>query len=257
MKLLALETTGPRLGACLWEDGRVKALKDGADNASHAQALMPLVDGLFARAGWAPADLDAVAVDVGPGRFTGLRIGVSAARTLGLALEKPVVDVVSLEAMAAQGSGWEVGKNFAWKFPHDLLCVLADARRDDVYMAVWRFHQAGDGRRGSKALHTFGHHFKLVHAPTLFPFARFLSFFQSCFQAQDILFCGSAVAPHQAALRKAFGGKVRLAPASELDVRYVAALGAEKFYRREYKPFNQVQPLYLRPSYAEEAAAAR
>lgn len=257
MKILALETSGARLGACLWEDFKPRGSKVEADSASYAHRLMPILNDLFRKAKWKPRDLDAIAVDVGPGRFTGLRIGVAAARTLGQTLEKPVIEVSSLETLAAQSSGWQAGKNFVWRFPSDLLCVLSDALRDDVYMGVWRFHRLLAKNRGgtSKAYHTFGHHFKLVHAPTLFPFDRFLSFFKSCFQAQTLVFAGAGAVRHKAELQKAFGDRARFAPAVEPDPLWVAALGAEKFFRRDVKPYNQVKPLYLRPSYAEENAA--
>jgi tRNA threonylcarbamoyl adenosine modification protein YeaZ len=260
MKILALETTGNQLGVCLWEDFRVRALKLSNGEQSQSSRLMPALDELFKKVGWNLQELDALAVDVGPGRFTGIRLGVSAARTLSQTLQKPVVEISSLEALAAQGSGWQTGKSFVWKFPHDLLCVLMDALRDDVYMAVWRFHKLTErSRRGlpsGRSFHTFGHHFKLVHAPTLFPFDRFLSFFQSCFQAQTLLFVGSAAQRYRKELNKAFGTKARFLPqVSQVDPRWVAALGSEKFFRRETKSYNQVKPLYLRPSYVEEAVA--
>jgi tRNA threonylcarbamoyladenosine biosynthesis protein TsaB len=199
---------------------------------------------------------------VGPGRFTGIRLGVSAARTLSLTLQKPLIDITSLEALAAEGSGWQTGKSFVWNFREDMLCVLMDALRGDVYMAVWRFHKLTDkSRRGvpsGRSYHTFGHHFKLVHAPTLFPFDRFLHFFQNCFQAQTLHFVGSAAQRYRAALSKAFGRRARFNPTViDSHAYWVAALGSEKFFRREVKSYNQVRPLYLRPSYAEEAAAAR
>lgn len=257
MKILALETAGDRVGVCLWEDFKPRGSKIEADGAAYSHRLIPSAHALFKKAGWKPQDLDAIAVDVGPGRFTGLRIGVAAARTLGQALDKPVVEVTSLEALAAQASGWQAGKNFTWRFPSDLLCVLSDALRDDVYMGVWRFHRLLAKVRGGtmKAYHTFGHHFKLVHAPTLFPFDRFLSFFRSCFQAQTLVFTGSGAVRHKAALVKAFGARAKFTPGENLDPLWVAALGAEKFFRRDVRMFNQVKPLYLRPSYAEENAA--
>lgn len=260
MKVLGLETTGRRLGACLWEDFRVRAAKSLPESASQSERLMPVLNELFEKVPWGPQDLDAVAVDVGPGRFTGIRLGVSAARTLSFALQKPLVEVTSLEALAASGSGWQTGKSFVWNFRDDMLCVLMDALRDDVYMAVWRFHKVTEkNRRGvpsGRSYHTFGHHFKLVHAPTLFPFDRFLHFFQNCFQAQSLRFVGSAANRYRKELTKAFGRRARFLPEiTEPDPHWVAALGSEKFFRREVKSYNQVRPLYLRPSYAEEAAA--
>lgn len=260
MKLLALETSGSRLGVCLWEDFRIKASRMDARGDASSDHLLPMVDELFRKAKWDPAALDAIAVDVGPGRFTGLRIGVAAARALGQALQKPLVEVTSLESMAAQGSGWELNRPFVWKFAPELLCVLADAQRGEVYMAAWRFHRPGDRNRGGlasgKSLHTFGHHFKLVHSPSLFPFERFLTFFQSCFQQQSICFAGTAVSLYRKRLQQAFGARARFAaPQSHLDPCWTAALGSERFFRREIKSFPQVHPLYMRPSYAEEGAA--
>lgn len=260
MKVLGIESTGSRLGVCLWEDFRVRAAKTVAEGDSHSEHLLPTLHDLFKKVPWTPQDLDVVAVDVGPGRFTGIRLGVSAARTLSFILQKPLVEVTSLETLAASGSGWQTGKSFVWNFREDMLCVLMDALRGDVYMAVWRFHKVTEkNRRGvpsGRSYHTFGHHFKLVHAPTLFPFDRFLDFFQNCFQAQSLLFVGSAANRYRKELSKAFGRRARLVPGnSEPDPHWVAALGSEKFFRREMKSFNQVRPLYLRPSYAEEAAA--
>lgn len=255
MKILSIETTGVRTGACLWEDFKPRAARTEADDGASSHKLLPAVHSLFQKAGWKPRDLDAIAVDVGPGRFTGLRIGVAIARTLGQSLEKPVVEVTSLEALAAQASGWQAGKNFAWRFPSDLLCVLSEAMHGDVYMGVWRFHRLLAKVRGGtvRSYHTFGHHFKLVHAPTLFPFDRFLAFFKSCFQAQTLVFAGSGAVRYKADLVKAFGARAKFTPVTaDPDPLCVAALGAEKFFRRDVRMYNQVKALYLRPSYAEE-----
>jgi tRNA threonylcarbamoyladenosine biosynthesis protein TsaB len=259
MKILGIETTGIHLGGCLWEDFRVRSEKSFTDAKSHRTHLLPALDGIFKKVPFGPHDLDALAVDVGPGRFTGIRLGVSAARTLSMTLQKPLVEMTSLEVLAAEGSGWETGKSFVWNFREDMLCVLEDALRGDVYMAVWRFHKLTEkSRRGvpsGRSYHTFGHHFKLVHAPTLFPFDRFLHFFQSCFQAQTLLFVGSAAVRYKKELSKAFGQRARFRPdVLEPKPYWVAALGSEKFFRREVKTYTQVRPLYLRPSYAEENA---
>jgi tRNA threonylcarbamoyladenosine biosynthesis protein TsaB len=262
MKILGIETTGSHMGACLWDDFRVRADKSFIDGsgATRSPRLMAALDGVFSKASFGPHELDALAVDIGPGRFTGIRLGVSAARTLAQTLQKPLVEMTSLEVLAAEGSGWQTGKSFVWNFSEDMVCVLMDALRGDVYMAVWRFHKLTEkSRRGvpsGRSYHTFSHHFKLVHAPTLFAFDRFLHFFQSCFQAQSLLFVGSAAARYKKELAKAFGSRARFRP-DVLDPKphWVAALGSEKFFRREIKSFTQVRPLYLRPSYAEENAS--
>ncbi|HOW26968.1 MAG TPA: tRNA (adenosine(37)-N6)-threonylcarbamoyltransferase complex dimerization subunit type 1 TsaB [Elusimicrobiota bacterium] len=261
MKMLALETTGSTLGACLWEDAAALRSKVAHDSESHSVQLVPMLHQLFRECRVSPAQLDAVAVDVGPGRFTGLRLGVVTARTLGMVLQKPVVEVSSLEVLAAQSSGWEPAQSFSWKFPWDLLCSLIEAPQENVYVAAWRFHRASKKMSAlgpafkKRSTHSFGHHFKLVHAPCVFPFPRFQSFFENCFSEQKILFTGCVSKKIQDVLRRLFQKRcqMRMSDRPELQPRWVAALAAEKYFRREYKLYKDVHPLYLRPSYAEEA----
>ncbi|UZE49379.1 tRNA (adenosine(37)-N6)-threonylcarbamoyltransferase complex dimerization subunit type 1 TsaB [Rhodopseudomonas sp. P2A-2r] len=98
----------------------------------HAEALMPLIARVMAQSGIGFADLGRIAVTTGPGSFTGLRVGLSAARGLGLAAGKPVVGVTTLTAYAAP----VVSRNE----PHPIISAI-DARHDHVYFQV----VAGDG----------------------------------------------------------------------------------------------------------------
>ncbi len=86
MKVLGIESTGSRLGVCLWEDFRVRAAKTLPAGDSHSEHLLPTLHDLFKKVPWTPQDLDVVAVDVGPGRFTGIRLGVSAAQAMEVAV---------------------------------------------------------------------------------------------------------------------------------------------------------------------------
>lgn len=97
----------------------------------HAEALMPMVDRVMKAAGLPFAELDRIAVTVGPGSFTGLRVGISAARGLGLAADKPVVGVTTLSAFAAPFLSEAGGP----------IISLIDARHDHVYLQV----VGGDG----------------------------------------------------------------------------------------------------------------
>jgi tRNA A37 threonylcarbamoyladenosine modification protein TsaB len=90
----------------------------------------------------------------------------------------------------------------------------------------------------------------------LFTFPAFLEFFRNCFQVQSLRFVGSGANRFRKELTQAFGRRARFSPdITEPDPHWVAALGSEKFFRREIKSYNQVRPLYLRPSYAEESRA--
>lgn len=85
----------------------------------HAEEVTPMVAAVLAAAGWDVADVDVFAVDVGPGRFTGLRVGLATVRSLALAVGAPVVGVTSLELLAADQPG--------------AVCAVIDARRSEVF----------------------------------------------------------------------------------------------------------------------------
>lgn len=133
MLILAIDTA---LEACAvavldTEAGALRAQEAQAMARGHAEALMPMVDRVMQAAGLSFDALDRIAVTVGPGSFTGLRVGISAARGLGLAAEKPVVGVTTLSAFAAPHLG---------ESDTPILSVI-DARHDHVYMQV----VGGDG----------------------------------------------------------------------------------------------------------------
>jgi tRNA threonylcarbamoyl adenosine modification protein YeaZ len=118
--------TATDVRAGLARDGEVLASAAVHDRRAHAEQLMPLVRGLLAEAGVTMAELTGIVVGVGPGPFTGLRVGVATALTLGEALGVGVRGVCSLDAVAA-----------AWVLegaPDDF-AVVADARRKEVYWA--------------------------------------------------------------------------------------------------------------------------
>ena len=119
--VLAIDTAAPRLQlALLRADGSADLLIDDLAQG-HAELLFPRLALLFERNGLVYADLSRVAVTTGPGSFTGLRIGLSAARGLGLALDIPVLGVPSLLAMSLAAPA---GKP---------VTVLLDARREEAY----------------------------------------------------------------------------------------------------------------------------
>jgi tRNA threonylcarbamoyladenosine biosynthesis protein TsaB len=131
MKLLAIETATRLVGCALWDDNGLVAANLLVAGQRHVEVLVPAIDELCRQAGTAVADLDAVAVDIGPGLFTGLRVGLATATTIATARNIRAVGVTSLEALA---------------HPHrrrpGLLATVVDARRGEVYWALFE----GDGR---------------------------------------------------------------------------------------------------------------
>ena len=130
---LAVDTSTV-VAAALAVDGRIAASATVDDTRAHAEELMPLVQRVAAEAGIALADVDRVVAGVGPGPFTGLRVGVVTATTLAEVLGVPVSGACSLDAVAAE---WA-----ATGAPEEFL-VVSDARRKEVYWARYD----GTGRR--------------------------------------------------------------------------------------------------------------
>jgi tRNA threonylcarbamoyladenosine biosynthesis protein TsaB len=124
MRLLALDTSTDWCSVALGEDGEWVEFAERVGQA-HSERLLPMVGAALAALQWTRADLDAIAFGCGPGSFTGIRIGCAVAQGLGLALDRPLLGVPTLEAVAAvDGSD-------------DVLCCL-DARRREVYVAAYR-----------------------------------------------------------------------------------------------------------------------
>jgi tRNA threonylcarbamoyladenosine biosynthesis protein TsaB len=125
--LLNIDTALETASVCLSDDGKVLQFASNSEQKDHAAWLHVAIKQLLNDAGYAPADLKAVAVSIGPGSYTGLRVGLSAAKGFCYALNIPLITVGTLEMMAYAIKG-EDG---------DLLCPLIDARRMEVYSSVY------------------------------------------------------------------------------------------------------------------------
>ena len=126
MKILALETSAKSVSAAVTEDGVLLAHAYQNTGLTHSRTLMPLVDAMLKNSGMTPGDMDLIAVAAGPGSFTGLRIGVSAAKGLAWTLDLPCCGVSTLEAMAQNLRHMDAV----------IICAM-DARRNQIYNAVF------------------------------------------------------------------------------------------------------------------------
>jgi len=127
MRVLALETSAKACSAAVTDDGLVLASAFQCTGLTHSRTLMPMVESMLKNADLTAADCDAIAVANGPGSFTGIRIGVSAAKGLAFALNKPTVGISTLEAMA-----WNV------RLVDGLIVCAMDARRQQIYNALFQ-----------------------------------------------------------------------------------------------------------------------
>lgn len=124
MKLLAFETATEACSVALWIDGDLRERYEVAPRR-HAELALPWAEALLAEAGIARSQLDAIAVGRGPGAFTGVRLAIAIAQGIALALDKPVVPVSTLAALATQAEG-------------DRILAAIDARMGEVYAATFR-----------------------------------------------------------------------------------------------------------------------
>lgn len=124
---LGIETANTPLSIAVVKDGKVVAEMVQNIKLTHSAGAMPAIEEILARIDVRPNDLDAIAVSEGPGSYTGVRIGVTLAKTLAWTLQKPLVGVSSLKTLAANAALY-----------NGLICPIFDARRGNVYTAVYQ-----------------------------------------------------------------------------------------------------------------------
>ena len=128
---LGIETANAPLSIAVVKDGAVVAEVVQNIKLTHSVGAMPAIEEVLNKVGIKPADIDAIAVSEGPGSYTGVRIGVTIAKTLAWTLQKPLMGVSSVEALAANGQLY-----------NSVVCALFDARRQHVYAGAYRHGEA-------------------------------------------------------------------------------------------------------------------
>lgn len=222
MKMITLDTSGPVCGVALTEDGVLVYESMVLNRFTHSRNLMPMLEEALIRMNWKIADADLLACTVGPGSFTGVRLGVEAAKATAHALGIPVVPVDALEAYAVP---------FRWF--DGLICPIQDARAGQVYAAVFA---GGSLER------------RMEDTPILLD--MFLS--QMDCMGRKCLFAGDGLSVHGKTI-KAYPFSVRPSLASASMVPLHAAWAAEIAWERRESAvsWEQLEPLYLRAPQAE------
>lgn len=230
MRVLGLDSSTPVATVALVDGEHLMGELFFNTGKTHSQRLVPMIDQLLDGAGLLLADIDAFAVAVGPGSFTGLRIGMATVKGLALATAKPVIGVPTLDALVEN----VVGRP-------GLLVPVLDARKNEVYTAVYESEQ-GENRRLTDYI---------AAAPCLL--AERLTAMLGSAKVQQITFLGDAVPAYREFLLASFAPDCRFAspPLALPRASQVALLGVRRLQNGEVDDVNSLVPIYVRASEAE------
>ncbi len=226
--VLAIDTSGPVAGCAVLRDGKIVHQIAMNHGLTHSETIMPAVDEALSAVGLACADVNVFAAVAGPGSFTGVRIGVCAAKGLAHAAGKPCCAVHALEALAMNFYGFD-----------GLCCTILDARRGQVYCAA--FDMAGG--LPARAL-----------ADAAEPLSDFLARLPS---DRRLAFVGDGVPVHARAVREALGDRALIAPPSLRDLRADAACVLAAARPEAWVDAASLRPIYLRAPQAERERKKR
>lgn len=137
VKLLAIDTALDAVSVCLVDGEDVLANAEAKSDRRHGEMLTPMIQSVLRESGCTVHDIGNIAVDVGPGLFTGMRVGIATAKAMAEVLEANLVGVSSLEVVAHQAST-----------EFDVIAAVIDARRGEVF---WSLHRADDREQVSTA----------------------------------------------------------------------------------------------------------
>jgi tRNA threonylcarbamoyladenosine biosynthesis protein TsaB len=223
--ILGIETATSRLGVALYDGSSVLASMQFSRGNAHDELLSPLCRDIVAHAGFTMSDLTAVAVSAGPGSFTGLRIGMAAAKGFSLGLDIPLIAVPTLDAAAEHVAG---------RWPHvtgTALAVCIDAKRDDVYAATYDLQ--GHTWRTREAVRVTDSAALLGHLP------------------EGTMLCGDGAAKVQMLAPDRL--LLLPDPASVFDARAVASLGARLLAEVGPSDADHCEPLYVQQFQVKQA----
>ncbi|MBQ9091139.1 MAG: tRNA (adenosine(37)-N6)-threonylcarbamoyltransferase complex dimerization subunit type 1 TsaB [Anaerotignum sp.] len=229
MKILGIDTTGQTASAALVEEDKLIAEFTLNYKLTHSQTIMPMIAEIMERSETDKASIDCIACAAGPGSFTGLRIGAATAKGFALALDKPLVAVPTLDALAY--NMFETNK---------IICPIMDARRNQVYAAFYMWENG-------KMLRLTDHMAESIDR--IIEIAEILE--------QDVIFLGDGVPVHREKLEQNPAFLFAPAHCNMQRASSVAALGMMMAEEGLAKPGDEFELIYLRKSQAEREREER
>ena len=233
MKILALDSSGLVASVAVVEDDNLLAEYTVNYKKTHSQTLLPMLDEIAGMIELDLSTIDAIAIAAGRGSFTGLRIGSATAKGLGLALDKPLISVPTVDAMAYDLYGTD-----------KLVCPIMDARRSQVYTGLYTFERQGEEYRLTVL--------KEQMAVSVQELVEMLDEYD-----REVLFLGDGVPVYRKTIDQLMKAPHSYVPAHLNKQRgaSVAALGAVYYREGRTEAARDHQPDYLRLSQAERERA--
>ncbi len=231
MRILALDSSGLVATVAIVEDGQTIAEYTVNYKKTHSQTLLPMLDEIVKMTEFDLSTIDAIAVAAGPGSFTGLRIGSATAKGLGLALDKPLIHIPTVDGLAYNLYGSE-----------GLICPIMDARRNQVYTGLYRFVNG---------------EFQVVEAQMAVDVQELIE--KLNVYGEKVTFLGDGVPVYQTQLKEGLKVSYSFAPAHQNRQR-AAAVGtlAMQYYQEgKMETATEHKPDYLRLSQAERERAEK
>lgn len=224
MKILGIETATLAGGVALMGDAGLIGEYRLHVEIRHSQRIMVAIDHLLTESGTALADLDAIAISVGPGSFTGLRVGLATAKGLALGADKPMILIPTLEAMAAP-----------FPFSRMRIAPFLHARREEVYWSLFDLHEGLPRRLAPDA----------AGSPQ--------EALDQIGESGEVLFVGDGAVKHRDLIleRRPAGSFFPPRALQFPSAAGVAELGLLKYLKGEMTPSAEAVPVYLRASTAE------
>jgi len=226
MRILAIDSSGSVASAAVVEDGIIIGEYSINNKLTHSQKLMPMIDQLLKSLDLRPIDIDIFSCAIGPGSFTGLRIGISIVKGMAQALDKQVVGVPTLDGLAWNLSGIT-----------GYICPIIDARNDNVYTALY-VSEPSDAGVSKESEYMATHISELI---------KFLP------KDKQIAFVGDAVSKFSELLKEKLGNMCYI-PSSHLHLQKASSVGYASYLLASAGKTGSaysLSPLYLRSSQAE------
>ena len=242
MRVLAIDSSGLTATVAIVEDDQTIAEYTTNYKKTHSQTLLPMIDEMVRMVDADLKEIDAIAVAGGPGSFTGLRIGSATAKGLGLALDKPLIHVPTVDAMAYSMYGCE-----------DIICPIMNARRKQVYTGLYSFSHKKNGDGGLYDEPVF-QVLRMQMAVPVEELIRHLNVYR-----RRVVFLGDGVPVYKEMLAEGLKVPYSFAPSfmNRQRAAAVGALGIRYYEAGRYEAAAEFKPEYLRKSQAERERAER